>query len=453
MSISIFIALYALFIYLGFEVWPLVLLLVPSGVLLLLSHRYLHLALVLLAGLLFLLLSDRVLDIQGFSSGFDRDRIVSLVGRAEEDGRVGKFYREAVTVSAMEVNVKGGDVAIARGKVRVLYPDFVHVVSGDTVRFYGHFGEFCFNADGVEVLKRSSLYPFRRSCMEFLEGRFSQDKRVNELQSLLLLGLSIDPESHISSLARESGTSYILALSGMHISLISLMLSLIIRPIVGRRGGRVVSLSLLLIYVMLVGPKPSLLRALILSLVLFLLPLESGAEALGVSLLLQLLLFPESLLSLSAAYSYISLGGIMGLGPLLENRLKRIVILPEYLVSSLSASVSALVYTVPFTFHIFGHYTLSSILTGPLAVLVVYVFMILSILSLFLPLPSSFLIWCYRLLEWILERGRSVGMRESLDSYVHLLLFILCLLLVSTILSHIEDVRRCGISTMTALKR
>ena len=169
--------------------------------------------------------------------------------------------------------------------------------------------------------------------------------------------------------------------------------------------------------------------------VFFLLPFLCAVEALYVTLLIQLALSPESLVSVSAVYSYLSLAGIMGLGGVIKRKIDSLVILPPVTVTTFSSSVSALVYTVPFTLYVFGRYTLVSILIGPVAVVIVYLFMVLSIFSLLIPIPAILLEKLHLLLVKVLSLGGCFGMHESIGAYLLLVLCLLCLVLVSTILS------------------
>nr|MCR5732543.1 ComEC/Rec2 family competence protein [Sphaerochaetaceae bacterium] len=305
-----------------------------------------------------------------------------------------------------------------------------------------------FNAKRVRVKRRGSVNIFRNKVDNFITSHLSSSKEVFSLQCLLLLGRKTEAKSSLSEMARESGTSYLLALSGMHISLFSFLLGFVLAPCLGKKRGRVVSLSLLLVYVIVVGPKPSLVRALLFSTVLFVFPQISAIEALFISLFLQLLFLPESLLELSSVYSYLSLSGILAFGEVLKKNIDRLIYLPLFILNSLAASVSAIVYTVPFSYAVFKSYTFSSIFTGPLAIVVVYLFMVISIISLFVSPLDKVLVKIYDILSLILEKGGTLAPFETLKPYFLLLFCILCLVLLSTILSFIRERKRCGISTI-----
>lgn len=449
MILSLFISLYAVFVYQGLEIWPLITVTLLSS--LLFPHKkdsYYSRILFLFIILLFYPLSERVLALSSFSAGFEREVITVLSGTAIEDGSISLYGKESVLVSATEVNIKSGEVSSARGIIRISYPDRIHIHAGDRALFEGSFSDYGFNAKRVRVKRRGSVNIFRNKVDNFITSHLSSSKEVFSLQCLLLLGRKTEAKSSLSEMARESGTSYLLALSGMHISLFSFLLGFVLAPCLGKKRGRVVSLSLLLVYVIVVGPKPSLVRALLFSTVLFVFPQISAIEALFISLFLQLLFLPESLLELSSVYSYLSLSGILAFGEVLKKNIDRLIYLPLFILNSLAASVSAIVYTVPFSYAVFKSYTFSSIFTGPLAIVVVYLFMVISIISLFVSPLDKVLVKIYDILSLILEKGGTLAPFETLKPYFLLLFCILCLVLLSTILSFIRERKRCGISTI-----
>ena len=103
------------------------------------------------------------------------------------------------------------------------------------------------------------------------------------------------------------------------------------------------------------------------------------------SFLLLLIIFPESSLDLGAIYSFLSLGGIFLLSEELEKALRFILPLPYALSLSISSSVSALVFSIPLTISVFGSYQLGAVITSFPFNALISIYMILSLLAVFLP--------------------------------------------------------------------
>ena len=362
----------------------------------------------------FLLL--RVQNSEYESYGFDEAKVASVTGRVAEDSVVSLWGRRSCVIKLLECNLKSGDVATAKGRVRVSYSGS-SLYAGDIVRFSGRFSDSGFNAKSFTLIRRLPVTRVREKFISMVLEHIGGDDEERELSVLLLLGIKSDPESTVSELARKSGNSHILALSGMHLSLFTWMLSALLTPVFGKRYARLISLSLLLLYILMIGPKPSLLRAFILSLVFFVFSPEKGIDALVFCFVIQLVLLPDTVLTLSSLLSYLSLSGIISVTGQLVSAVDAFVIVPEKPLSALFATVSALLFTVPVSYHVFGSYQLSSLLTSPVTGIIIYLYMIFSIISLFVPPAAEVCSCLYDALIFVMEKGASAAMFETLDGY------------------------------------
>ncbi len=307
-------------------------------------------------------------------------------------------------------------------------------LTGELISADGRFSEYGFNARSAFSREHNSFNKSRVKLIDKLLRRLdSGDSGVDNLSIMLLLGFSDVDNSELSLLARSSGTTFLLALSGMHIGLLSHLLSLALRPFFRRREAKAFSLLLLTLYIALIGPKPSIIRAYFLSLLFLIFPSNKAEENLFLTFLLQLLFFPESVTSLSAAFSYIALSGILGLSSYISAAMDEIILLPLPLTSSFSASLAALIFSVPFTYMVFGSYQLSSLVSTIILTPLIYLYMLLSIASLLFPLPAFFRSCVYALIKRIMELG-SISMQTTLVPYFAMVFSVLCLLLLSYIL-------------------
>jgi competence protein ComEC len=171
---------------------------------------------------------------------------------------------------------------------------------------------------------------------------------------------------------------HLLALSGMHLAVLAGLLGMLLFPLIGRPAGVVASL-LLALYFWIVGPFPSLLRALL----MFSLGAAVKLAGRGVdprsllagALLIGLILAPSLATSLGWRLSTLALLGILWIGAPLWARGPALP--PRRLWSLLWVSLGAFLATTPTSLATFGEAypasILSSILLTPLVLLFIWV--------------------------------------------------------------------------------
>ena len=323
------------------------------------------------------------------------EEISSLYGRVIQDStmrRNGTGYRIAVSMAADGE----GNLFSASGCIFVTAPQS-DLCCGDRVRSDGRVSGEIFISYSAELLERSRLTEIRRVVLEWTRGRLRPYGDAGELALRLLSGTGERGEFSLTDDALASGLSHILALSGMHLSIIAMLISPPLVIILGRRWGRAAVTVFLFIFSFLTGWRPSLARA-------FIFRLLSGiCGELEISFVLSfvilLALFPESAADLGAAYSFISLGGIFLVSERIGRALRRIFPIPPSLSSSLAASAGALLFTIPLTESISGSYQTGAVITSfPVSALIT-LFMALSIAVLIFPPLGIMLEYLYKAAE------------------------------------------------------
>ncbi|RDI95239.1 DNA internalization-related competence protein ComEC/Rec2 [Meiothermus sp. QL-1] len=175
---------------------------------------------------------------------------------------------------------------------------------------------------------------------------------------------------------QQAGLAHALALSGLHVGILTGFFLLALYPLGPWRY--LATILLLLGYLWLVGPFPSLVRAVIMA-ALVLLGLFVGRgrvallPALSLALFVHLLLEPHALFSLSAQLSYLA---VLGLALVLP-RLPRLSGWKQWLWASISLTLAAQLLTLPLLLHHFHQLPLVSPLSNLL---------VLPLLSLLVPL-------------------------------------------------------------------
>jgi competence protein ComEC len=189
---------------------------------------------------------------------------------------------------------------------------------------------------------------------------------ASALLEALLTGAREDVTPELSEAFRRTGSLHILALSGLHVTVLYGLIAGILGFLRGRWLKFAVASVVLVFYQVLAGFMPSLLRATIMILVGgTALLLDRDAEPLNllcIAGIVLALIDPFQVLTLSFQLSFLAIAGILVVGPLvqrpLEGKLPRIVLLP------LAMSVGAQAGTLPLVVSAFGAWYPSGILAG-----------------------------------------------------------------------------------------
>ena len=141
--------------------------------------------------------------------------------------------------------------------------------------------------------------------------------------SAMILGERSKVPLRIRRLFVQTGTVHILAISGLHVGVIAFILDLFLKVLRLRRRARYLTIIFLLIlYCLLTGARPSVIRATIMAIVLlasFLLSRETQIlHSLSQAALVILVLNPRQLFNLSFQLSFISVISIVCLSPLIR---------------------------------------------------------------------------------------------------------------------------------------
>ncbi|MCL2184291.1 MAG: ComEC/Rec2 family competence protein [Treponema sp.] len=268
---------------------------------------------------------------------------------------------------------------------------------------------YTFNASSLHITKpASAIEKMRTSIRLNLINRFDK-KAWGGLALALLVGIRDNLDSSFTSVYRDAGLSYILALSGMHLAIIAAIIAFLLKKPFGLKAASIIGAVIISLYCLFVGPMPSLIRSAIMYLlgvmtVLFALPKKS-LSILCLSFLIQIIITPSCGNSLSFILSYLALLGILITSRHVSALLNGII--PDFILNPLSLSIGAFLATAGVCGYFFGIISPIGIIAGLLIVPLTTVFMIGGIIYLVLDLfsISAFLgyplFWLYRLMEII----------------------------------------------------
>ena len=258
---------------------------------------------------------------------------------------------------------------------------------------------------GNEILKSSwnddffgKIKYFRAVLRLKLKRLLFSWKDSGSLLLALITGMREYTDENLSSAFRKAGLSHILALSGMHLMLFRKITSFFNKRFFGKRAlSFLIEIFVISVFVFFAGLSPSLFRAFLCSLCSIILNWlgfknVKMTEILSFSFLIHLMIFPEHYRNAAFILSYSALFGILLLSDFINS--KTIKILPEKLSSSLSASFSAQIFTMPSSLFLFGSFSpigiISSVIVSPIVTFFIYSGIFLIILCLIFPFFSDF---------------------------------------------------------------
>ncbi|MDR1445158.1 MAG: ComEC/Rec2 family competence protein [Treponema sp.] len=285
----------------------------------------------------------------------------------------------------------------AAGKVMVIFPggrleDLKEFGRTCVVYLEGNFlpprpgetGPGMFRATGVHVVSPPPpLEQFRTGLRQGLVSRLSRpdNSRWGSLSLALLLGVRDNLDSDITRSYREAGVSHVLALSGMHLAVLSALIAFLFKPLLGLKRAAFAGALFIIAYVFLVGSQPSLDRAAIMYLLGALAVMCSWARnpssLLNAAFIVQIIRQPESGIAISFILSYLALWGILNLGGKITALFQGKI--PPAVLGGLSASLGAFIATAAVSAANFGALQPAGILSGLLIVPATSLFMILTI--------------------------------------------------------------------------
>jgi competence protein ComEC len=354
-----------------------------------------------------------------FFTGQAESGVTALSGVLLDDPRVSRSGRG---LAALSLRWADGDVAGARGVVRtsargrvtVLFPEgsiprVKEFGRGSTVLVDGGFTEDSglFIAQGVFVAAPPSKIDRLRTVVRVACVNLFSPYRWGGLALALLIGIRDNLDSELSDQYQNAGVSYILALSGMHLAIISAVLAFLLKRPLGLKGSAAAGSLIIAGYIFLAGALPSLERAGLMYIlgaaaIIFGLPVNPGLT-LCFSFLIQLMINPSAGMSVSFILSYGALAGILTMSKPIFDGFRPY--LPPVINSPLAASLAAFIATLAVTAGFFGEIRpigiVSGLLMGPLST----VFMIGAIIFPLIPPPlKPFADWVMRLLYAALEK-------------------------------------------------
>lgn len=320
------------------------------------SKRILTLRLLFLVSVFFVAL--RVRNMTTMNLGFLPAQVVQIQGRVIYDSSITTKGNHLMKIMLSGCTTSAGDCSGASGIATVVGSQKQIISFASVVNIEGRFSDGLFIYDNINVVGRGWINKIREYLITRLQYRLSfGSDDASVLSTLLLFGRSDYAQSGIRNLAQGCGCSHILALSGMHLGI---MASLSTRVFGKKVLGKALSFLLVFLFVFIAGPRPSLLRA---ALAFYLSPVQMDDRIFAV-FLLQMVLFPFSMVEVGCCYGYVAVFAIVCLSPCIKAVLFQFA---GRLSGLFSASVSVLVLSAPIQMFLTGKWYPAAIIASPVA--------------------------------------------------------------------------------------
>ncbi|WP_075350551.1 ComEC/Rec2 family competence protein [Algoriphagus marinus] len=254
------------------------------------------------------------------------------------------------------------------------------------------------------------------SHLRFKIGKLLQDKIPDPDSEQIALALLLGQKQYLDPNIRDgyvqAGVMHILAVSGLHVGIIYALFLMLLKPLkLSKKWAKIYLLFVVLliwVYAFLTGLSPSVVRAATMFSLLSLGQMRERKPSifniLAFSAMLMIAQNPAVIFEVGFQLSYLAVGGIVLIQPLILNWWLPSNRFSEYLWQLTSVSLAAQLATFPlsiFYFHVFPTYfLLGNLFVIPIAFLIMQIGVPLMLLG-WIPYLGDFLGWILSLLIWL----------------------------------------------------
>lgn len=349
-----------------------------------------------------------------FFTIIDNSKINSIIGYVQSNPvktSSGKFYIFDVKTTYTQTKKISSS---SQGVVKIMcptsiveshYPGKLYNKYGSIIEVGGKINFFNLNylqndsfysgiylCNNIELLGwKNNFCKFRAFCRLQFKRLMFQWKDCGGLLLALLSGSKEYTNVSLANAFKNAGLSHILALSGMHLSFFSAIAIGISKKLTGKKYQNFFSLLAIIIFVWFAGLSPSLLRALLCSIISIIFSAlfvnTSFLCVLVLSFLIQSIISPLDVYSLAFMLSYGALFGIIFFSDFFYRILS--FFLPKYLSSNFASSLGAQIITLPICLVFFKTFApigiIATVVVSPLISVFLILGFLFTIISLCIP--------------------------------------------------------------------
>lgn len=288
------------------------------------------------------------------------------------------------------------------------YGDKAHIVGElrEHISKYGDYNALMHNrgyVGGVAVsdtqildIEPDAVGGIRRYAIDKL-GRYARDTASHSVVAGMVVGSRHSMTSTLREAYSATGLSHILAVSGLHLGVVLLVISLFLKPLRLLTYGHVVAdiltVAVLWLFVVMSGASPSVVRAALMFSVLIIVKNSTGQynpiNALLFAIFVMLCYRPQMLYDISFQLSVFAVMGIVAWGaPIVRNlgfksRIARTV------TSTFIIGVVATLWTMPMVSSTFGNIPIVGVVATPVTLITAYAIVCFGVVALIFPTPFA----------------------------------------------------------------
>ena len=291
---------------------------------------------------------------------------------------------------------------------RLSYGDRVHIVGAlrERISKYGDYNALMHNRGyvggiGIADAQILDIEPdnaggIRRYAIEKLE-RYAHNTASYSVVEGMVVGSRHSMPSTLRANYSATGLSHILAVSGLHLGIIALVISLLLTPLklitYGHIVADILTVAALWFFVAICGASPSVVRAALMFSVLILVRNSTGRynpiNALSFAMFLMLYYNPQTLYDISFQLSVLAVMGIVMWGAPIVRSIRFGSSIAQALTSTFVIGVVATLWTMPVVSATFDNIPIVGVIATPVVLLTAYAIVGCGVITLILPHPVA----------------------------------------------------------------
>lgn len=337
-------------------------------------RRPLLLVFIVLLALGFLITKDSELD------NINKDTEITITGVVKDKKEKDKYTQYIIDGYLVndykrKYKLKIGKVVSVQGKLKDLdkmqFDDFNY---GRYIRSCGYRGVIY--SDYFKVIGQNKFYINLGQLKMYMRDNFRYlYKDTSNFINSFLLGMKEDLTQEENEMFSRTGTSHVIAISGLHTNIICILIAYVIRGI-NKLYKLFILMIIMVLYSIMVGFSPSIVRAVafvaVMYLAVFLFKKRDGITTLSLIASVLIINNPYTIYNVSFQLSFLATLSILYFNKIIKKWLKFDIV---------SMTIAANILTMPIVYYVFGGIPILSVLGNIVIIPFIGIIMNLSIFS------------------------------------------------------------------------